>query len=64
MRQCHPDCILTLLFASDVCISCDNPKETVVAQHPVFRGGLCQDCKVSKPFSFEPHIDVMSFIMN
>ena len=36
----------------DICISCDDPKEKVVAQHPLFHGGLCDFCKVKLQINY------------
>ena len=40
-------CIINTFFTStDICISCGSTN--IVAQHPLFHGGLCRKCKVSQ----------------
>ena len=38
------DCVSSVRY--DVCITCLEVHESVVCQHPMFEGGLCQQCKV------------------
>ncbi|XP_041350770.1 DNA (cytosine-5)-methyltransferase 3B-like [Gigantopelta aegis] len=46
-RQHYGISLSVFFFISDVCISCLELNEPVVCQHPLFEGGLCQQCKES-----------------